>query len=138
MQHSNQLMMIQPVQFGFNAETAVNNHFQVAADHQQEVQEKALQEFNGMVSLLRENGVAVLVVTDTLSPHTPDSIFPNNWLSFHEDGTLVLYPMFAANRRQERKQQVLDALYAQFEVNAVFDLTGYEQEHLFLNIYFYY
>jgi hypothetical protein len=125
-------MMIQPVKFGFNAETAVNNHFQVPSIHQKEVQEKALEEFNGMVALLQKNGVYVLVITDTFSPHTPDSIFPNNWLSFHEDGTLVLYPMFAVNRRQERKQQVLDAINQRYEVKKVIDLTGYEKEHLFL------
>lgn len=123
--------MIRPVNFAFNAETAVNNAFQVAgeADH---VQETARREFDGFVTLLRENGVDVTVVEDTPEPYTPDSIFPNNWVSFHADGTILLYPMFAPNRRAERKPHVLQALADRFAIRQTLDLTGFEQQHLFL------
>lgn len=88
--------MVEPVAFGFNEETAANNYFQqrtVAAG--ETVQACALKEFRGMVDKLRANGIEVIAVQDTPIPHTPDSIFPNNWVSFHDDGTVVLYPMFA-------------------------------------------
>lgn len=123
--------MIRPVNFAFNAETAVNNAFQVAGQTDQ-VQETARREFDGFVSLLRENGVDVTVVEDTPVPYTPDSIFPNNWVSFHADGTILLYPMFAPNRRAERKPHVLQALADRFTIRQTLDLTGFEQQNLFL------
>jgi hypothetical protein len=89
MQTTSHLLMIQPVNFGYNAETAVNNAFQVQSS-ETNVQQKALKEFNDFVSVLQNNGVDVTVVRDTNLPHTPDSIFPNNWVSFHHDGTLLL------------------------------------------------
>lgn len=124
--------MIRPVRFAFNAETAVNNAFQVEGKDQESVQDKALSEFDRFVSLLRENGVDVTVVEDTPEPHTPDAIFPNNWVSFHRDGTLVLYPMFAPNRRLERKATVLDAIAAKFEIRKRLDLSGWESKSHFL------
>ncbi len=131
MQHTSQLLMIQPVQFDFNAETAVNNRFQVqSAD--KAIQEKALDEFIGFIDVLRKHGVAVTVIQDTPEPHTPDSVFPNNWISFHDNGTLLLYPMFAENRRKERKQHVLDAIDKKFQVTKTIDLTYHESENLFL------
>ena len=123
--------MISPVNFGFNAETAVNNAFQVK-NADTGVQEKALKEFNDFVSLLRENGVDVTVVEDTRLPHTPDSIFPNNWVSFHHDGTLMLYPMYAENRRAERKAHVLEAINKKFRVSNRIDLSIYESDNIFL------
>jgi hypothetical protein len=123
--------MIRPVNFGFNAETAVNNAFQVAGADEA-AQEKAAKEFDDFVALLRQNGIDVLVVNDTPEPYTPDSIFPNNWISFHDNGTILLYPMFAANRRQERKPQVLQQIKNQFAVQNTVDLSSYEQEELFL------
>ena len=131
MQHTGQLLMIQPVNFGFNAETAVNNVFQVPSNIKS-LQQLALQEFNNFVQVLRDAGVEVLVITDTLLPHTPDSIFPNNWLSFHEDGTLLLYPMFAENRRAERKQSVINTLQEEFQITRIINLSGYEDKQLFL------
>jgi len=122
--------MIEPVNFGFNAETAVNNTFQVNTNNN--VQEKALQEFNDFVSLLRNNKVDVTVIPDTADPFTPDSIFPNNWISFHEDGTVFLYPMFADNRRKEKKQHIIDELKEKFFVLQINDLSDYEQKDLFL------
>ncbi len=130
MQNTTQILMIQPVNFGFNTETAVNNTFQ--KDVEGNTQEKALQEFNNFVKLLRKNKVDVTVITDTITPATPDSIFPNNWVSFHEDGRIFLYPMFAVNRRMERKANVLDALKNKFAVSAIIDLSKAEADDFFL------
>ncbi len=123
--------MIRPAAFAFNAETAVNNSFQQQGPDA-DVHQKALAEFDGFVDKLRAAGVDVLVVQDTPEPHTPDSIFPNNWISFHEDGTVVLYPMFAVNRRAERKQQVVDAVKERFTISRILDYTSREQEGCFL------
>lgn len=131
MQHTSHILMIQPVSFDFNSETAVNNRFQARSGDNNK-QEKALAEFTHFVALLRQHGIDVTVVEDSPEPHTPDSVFPNNWLSLHEDGTLVLYPMFAENRRLERKQQVLDQLKEKFTISKIIDLTHFEKEHLFL------
>src|SRR5215510_1952392 len=115
MQTTSHILMIRPVNFSFNAETATNNAFQVAGNDDG-AQEKALKEFNDFVNVLRENGVDVTVVDDTPDPYTPDSIFPNNWISFHYDGTICLYPMFAANRRLERKAGVIETISKKFRV----------------------
>lgn len=129
-QNAYQMLMIRPVNFGFNTETAVNNAFQknIAGN----IQQKALQEFDAFVDVLRNNKVDVTVIEDTTDPSTPDSIFPNNWISFHEDGKLILYPMFAPNRRLERKAHVLDAIKSRFAVSEVVDLGKYEAENIFL------
>jgi hypothetical protein len=131
MQHSSQLLMIQPVQFEYNVETAINNSFQVSTG-KIDTQQNALKEFNNLVAILSAHEMEVMVIKDTTDPHTPDSIFPNNWISFHEDGTLCLYPMFARNRRLERKQTVLDQIKQQFEVQQIIDFTQYEEENKFL------
>ena len=123
--------MIRPVNFGFNAETAVNNAFQVPGNDAG-AQEKAKQEFDDFVNILQQNGVDVTVVNDTPQPYTPDSIFPNNWVSFHNDGTIVLYPMYAVNRRLERKPGVLNKLAEKFISSKTIDLSNYEQESAFL------
>jgi hypothetical protein len=131
MQHSSQLLMIQPVQFEYNVETAINNSFQVSTG-KIDTQQNALKEFNNLVAILSAHEMEVMVIKDTTDPHTPDSIFPNNWISFHEDGILCLYPMFARNRRLERKQTVLDQIKQQFEVQQIIDFTQYEEENKFL------
>ena len=131
MQHSTHLLMIRPVRFDFNAETAVNNSFQVNAKDLL-AQEKAGEEFSQFIKVLTLYGIDVTVVNDTPEPHTPDSIFPNNWISFHADGSICLYPMFAQNRRLERKQSVLHTIEQKFKVNKIIDLSYYEQQHLFL------
>lgn len=131
MQTTSHILMIKPVSFGFNAETAINNAFQVNTA-EAGVQQNALKEFEDFVEQLRSNGVDVTVVEDTPLPHTPDSIFPNNWISFHHDGTLLLYPMYAVNRRTERKAHVLDQIQQKFQVNNKLDLTGYENQNIFL------
>jgi len=131
MQTTSHILMIRPVNFGYNAETAVNNAFQVKGE-QADAQNRALKEFDAFVTILRQQGVDVTVVEDTSEPHTPDSIFPNNWVSFHHDGTVLLYPMYAVNRRAERKQHVLDAISQKFSINKKIDLSGYEKENIFL------
>ncbi len=131
MQHSSHLLMIRPVRFDFNAETAVNNSFQVNAKDIL-AQEKAAEEFNRFISVLTDNGIDVTVVNDTPEPHTPDSIFPNNWISFHSDGSICLYPMYAQNRRLERKESVLQAIDKKYIVSKKIDLSNYEQSNIFL------
>jgi hypothetical protein len=131
MQNTSHVLMIRPVQFTFNAETAVNNSFQVAGQSA-DAQKNAVQEFDAFVEKLSQHGIDVTVVNDTPEPHTPDSIFPNNWISFHSNGAIILYPMYAINRRAERKQQVLDAIQKKFSVTSRIDLTGYENKNLFL------
>jgi hypothetical protein len=128
---TNHLLMIRPVNFGYNPETAVNNAFQLQTTDAN-TQDKAVKEFDDFVSLLRSNGVDVTIVQDSKNPHTPDSIFPNNWVSFHEDGSLLLYPMYAVNRRAEGKNTVLDAIDDKFVVRQKIDLSGYENENIFL------
>ena len=123
--------MIRPVNFLFNAETAVNNAFQVRSD-ENDVHQKALNEFETFVEKLRSKNIDVIVVNDSPEPHTPDSIFPNNWISFHRDGSLVLYPMFAPNRRLERKTEVIDKVRSQFRVKRTIDFSAHETEDAFL------
>lgn len=123
--------MIRPANFSFNEETAQNNFFQQKSDSDL-VAKKALEEFDAFVHLLRGNDVDVTVVQDTSAPWTPDSIFPNNWFSSHLSGELVLYPMFAENRRQERKPEVLDLLRRKRNHRKLIDLTHWEKEGEFL------
>jgi len=103
------------VRFCYNVETAVDNAFMVnnSADTES-TQTKAAQEFDHYVSILKEKGVEVAVFDDTLEPHTPDSIFPNNWVSFHTDGTVILYPMKAKNRRLERRPDIIEKLESEY------------------------
>lgn len=131
MQHSSHILMVKPVQFDFNSQTAVNNSFQSSSPGS-EKQSRALSEFNQFVAVLENKGIDVTVVEDTAEPHTPDSVFPNNWISFHADGRIVLFPMFAENRRLERKQHVLDAIQQKFLIRQTINLTHFEKEGLFL------
>src|SRR5438128_8844979 len=110
MQTTNTVLMIRPSRSSFNVDTAANNRFQKCSLPHDQAQAQALEEFDGYVAVLREQGVEVLVAQDSVSPHTPDSIFPINWWSSHADGTLVLYPMQGQNRRLERDKGVLQAL----------------------------
>ena len=129
-QTTSHLMMIRPVKFAFNDQTSGNNAFQSVSDSN--AQDLALREFDDFVSLLRRSGIDVTVIDDTSAPHTPDSIFPNNWISFHQTGSIVLYPMFAKNRRQERKPHVLEKLRDKFLINQTVDLTENETQDRFL------
>lgn len=124
--------MIEPVNFGFNAETAENNFFQKDAETEN-TQEKALQEFNNFVGKLRAKKINVITVKDNPDSYTPDSIFPNNWVSFSENGSAFLYPMFAKNRRLERRTEVLDVVKnAGFNLKEIVDLSAPEKEGQFL------
>lgn len=122
--------MIRPVNFTFNPETAVNNAFQLEATP--DAQQKAMEEFDGFVRLLRHNDVDVTVIDDTPEPFTPDSIFPNNWISFHDQGLICLYPMYARNRRFERKPAVIQRVSERFRVDRTLDFTNYEEEGRYL------
>src|SRR5690606_6886494 len=131
---TNNILMIRPAHFGYNAETAVNNAFQAKADENQAsgIQQSALSEFDEMVNILREEGVRVIVVEDTCDPVKPDAIFPNNWVSFHQNGTVVTYPMFAKIRRIERRKDIIDQLSSQFAINSRYSFEFYEEDDEFL------
>lgn len=131
MQTTNHILMIRPVDFKFNTQTAGNNRFQ-QENKETDIQQKALKEFDDFVLLLRKNGVDVTVISDTLDPETPDSIFPNNWVSFHENGQIYLYPMFSENRRLERRTDILEILERDFGVSSKIDLSDYERQHRYL------
>jgi len=126
------ILMIRPVSFGFNEQTAESNAFQHRSAHEQDIQAKALAEFDAFADKLRDNGLDVIVVNDTNQPHTPDSIFPNNWVSFHENGEVYLYPMQAENRRMERRADIIEQLKAKFAVTTVDDLSYFEKQGRFL------
>ena len=133
LQTTDTVLMISPVAFDYNEETAVNNAFQEEGDESDSaISKQARKESDAYVQMLRDNGITVITVEDTKEPHTPDSVFPNNWFSTHEDGTLVLYPMFAENRRLERKPAALEAIDESFNKERTVDLTHYEEEGLFL------
>ncbi|TWI98134.1 hypothetical protein JN11_03213 [Mucilaginibacter frigoritolerans] len=131
-QSTSHILMIRPVNFGFNEETAGSNAFQNRNAIKNDVNEKAQIEFDHMVGKLRENGVDVTVIDDTEEPHTPDSIFPNNWVSFHADGNIFLYPMQAENRRLERREDIITQLEDEFAVKHIIDLSRFENEDKFL------
>jgi len=134
-QITNTVLMIRPVQFRMNEQTSVNNYYQKDLENAlpEAVNKMAVKEFDAMVKKLKKAGIKVIVVNDTKEFDTPDSIFPNNWISFHANGTIGLYPMFAENRRLERKESVLEAVEAEgFIVKNVVDYTAAETDSLFL------
>ncbi|GGK25966.1 hypothetical protein GCM10007962_20300 [Yeosuana aromativorans] len=134
-QTTNTILMVRPVNFRMNEQTAVNNYYQKAIDNvlPETVNAKAQQEFDAFVKKLQNIGVNVIVVQDTVEPNTPDSIFPNNWISFHQNGNVGLYPMFAENRRFERREDILDLLEEKgFEINQIVDYTDAETVSVFL------
>lgn len=134
-QTTNAVLMIRPVAFRMNEQTAVNNYYQKVIDGllPATVNAKAQAEFDGLVTKLKEVGVQVIVVEDTLDPNTPDSVFPNNWISFHQNGDVVLYPMFAENRRSERREDILDIVEQNgFELHEIMDYTSAEEDGIFL------
>lgn len=134
-QITNTILMIRPVSFRMNEQTAVNNYYQKVLESltPETVQFKALQEFDDFVEKLRAVGVNVIVINDTKDTDTPDSIFPNNWISFHQNGDVALYPMFAENRRLERREDILETLEnVGYQINNVVDYTSAEEEKLYL------
>jgi hypothetical protein len=132
------ILMVRPKHFGFNAQTAGTNRFQqpgiLDRGVSNEVAQRALREFDAFAAALVAEGVGVCVVADTDSPPKPDAVFPNNWVSFHADGTVVLYPMYAENRRAERRTEVIDAVAREtgFKVRRLLDLTHHEEAGRFL------
>ena len=135
-QITNSVLMIRPVRFRMNEETAVNNYFQEEINlKNEEINRKAQQEFDDFVQKLRSIGVNVIVVDDIFEQNTPDSIFPNNWITFHQNGNVAIYPMFAENRRRERREDILDLLEEKgFQIENVYDYTSAEAEGLFLKV----
>jgi len=133
-QITNTLLMIRPVAFRMNEQTAVNNYFQEDIDLKNaEINAKAQQEFDAFVAKLQAVGVHVIVENDDLLMDTPDSIFPNNWVSFHENGVVALYPMFAENRRRERREEIMDRLEQEgYVIEGFMDYTTAEDEGIFL------
>jgi len=134
-QTTNSILMIRPVAFRMNEQTAVNNYYQKVIEGllPATVNAKAQQEFDVFVEKLRSVGVDVTVVDDKEGSDTPDSIFPNNWISFHENGEVALYPMFAENRRLERREDILDTLEEKgFIIDNIMDYTSAEEDGFFL------
>ncbi|NND62184.1 MAG: amidinotransferase [Flavobacteriaceae bacterium] len=133
-QITNTILMIRPVAFRLNEETAINNYFQEESDlNSADINASAQKEFDGLVEKLRSVGVHVIVENDVLENDTPDSIFPNNWVSFHRSGIVGLYPMFAENRRRERREEIMDRLEEEgFFIKGFMDYSTAEEEGVFL------
>ena len=133
-QITNTVLMVRPVRFRMNEETVVNNYFQEEMDlKNEEINRQAQQEFDAFVHKLREVGVKVIGVDDIYEQNTPDSVFPNNWITFHQNGNVAIYPLFAENRRRERREDILDKVEEEgFLIENVYDYTDAEQENIFL------
>ncbi len=134
-QSADAVLMVRPARFASNPQTEESNAFQRRPDLDPDTaQEIATREFDGLVAALTDAGVDVCVFDDTEEPETPDSVFPNNWVTFHADGTVVLYPMLAVNRRTERREDIIADLSTKYDyrITQTIDLTGHEQDHRFL------
>ena len=133
MQATNNILLIRPASFGFNSQTETSNTFQkqIAAS-ETDIMEKARAEFDAVAVQLKSKGINVIVFEDHEFPAKPDAVFPNNWISFHPDGTVILYPMQSCNRRPERRKDIIDTLGKEFFISRILDLTGYEKENKFL------
>lgn len=132
-QTTSHIIMVRPAAFGYNVETAANNTFQHSPkEGQDETRDAAIDEFDNFVSILRKEGVEVNVIQDTRFPVKPDAIFPNNWISFHEDGTVVTYPMYSPLRRQERREEILSELAKEFHIHKHIEIEKHEVHNRFL------
>jgi hypothetical protein len=135
-QTTDTLLMVRPARFGFNAETAANNAFQTNDQSRSPaaIQREAVQEFDAFAAKLREAGVQVIVAQDSEEPLKPDAVFPNNWVSFHHDGTVVTFPMFSPLRRRERREEVIAQAVeeAGFSTHARVHLENHEAEDRYL------
>jgi hypothetical protein len=133
-QVTSHVMMIRPAAFGYNTETALNNTFQSRPDEAEAsiVSFRAMDEFDNFVRILRAEGIDVTVIEDTISPAKPDAVFPNNWISFHDDGTIITYPMYSALRRLERREDVVEKLNQKFNILHQVRLEEYEKVNQFL------
>lgn len=133
-QTTDTILMVRPAHFGFNAQTAANNAFQTNDESvsPEAVQRRAVEEFDDFVSRLRDAGVQVIVVEDTTEPVKPDAVFPNNWVTFHDNGQVITYPMYAPNRQLERREDVIAMLAKQFHVGERIHLEGWEARQQYL------
>ncbi len=133
-QTTSNILMIRPLNFGFNEETAENNSFQTKAKYHTpaEIKKMAMEEFDNFVAKMRGEGINVIVIEDTAEPIKPDAVFPNNWVSFHEDGVVITYPMFSEIRRKERRDDVLEKLKEDFNIEGTIRLEKFEAENRFL------
>jgi len=133
-QTTSHLMMVRPANFGFNPQTAESNAFQTndTSLSQQEISKKAVEEFDGMVATLRGVGINVMVVEDTETPVKPDAIFPNNWVSFHDNGTVITYPMYTPNRQAEIREDVLTSIKDNFTASKRIRFERFSKKELFL------
>ena len=135
MQLPGAVLMVRPASFGFNPDTAPSFLFQreITESNRKEIERRARMEFDLLAGRLRDVGVEVIIADDKEELNTPDAVFPNNWVSFHHDGTVVLYPMFAPSRRPERRRDIIDKLQTSgFRVSRVIDLTHHENHGRFL------
>ncbi len=134
MQTSSTIVMVRPANFGFNPETAANNFYQKKDSRsQEEIKALARAEFDSFVAMLRDQRIYVLVIEDTDHPVKTDAVFPNNWFSTHPDGKLILYPMFSANRRLERRKDIIEqVMHLGFKVNDILDLSFFEESDQFM------
>ncbi len=128
------VLMIRPRHFGFNEETAMNNRFQrnVGDRDKTQISEQALLEFEGMAETLRSAGIRVEIGEDTDDPVKPDAVFPNNWVTFHRDGSIMTYPMFSQKRRAERREDILHDIAERYRLDKRYSLEFYEKEGMFL------
>ena len=133
-QTTSNILMIRPTNFGFNEETAANNSFQSKAKYHtpDEIKKMAMEEFNNFVAKLKGEGINVIVEEDTSTPIKPDAVFPNNWVSFHQNGAVVTYPMYSEIRRKERRDDVLEKLTEDFTIKEIYRIEKFEEENRFL------
>ena len=133
MQSTNTIFLVRPSSFSFNTKTSISNTFQAPLSESKEtIQQKVLSEFDEFANTLTAKGIQVHVFDDTEFPEKPDAIFPNNWISFHPDGTLILYPMLAPNRRPEKREDIVTFFKNNYSVQTLLDLTHYEKDNSFL------
>ena len=133
-QTTSNILMIRPANFGFNEETATNNSFQSKDENltSNQIKEKAISEFDAFAEKMKAEGINVIVVKDSQIPIKPDAVFPNNWVSFHEDGTILTYPMYSELRRNERREDILENLRNDFDISKIYRLENFEAENIFL------
>ncbi len=133
-QVTSHVLMIRPTSFGYNAETAENNTFQTKPRDSDEINivQQAKSEFDDFVTLLRNEGIDVTVVEDNTEPRKPDAVFPNNWISFHGDGTVITYPMFSGLRRKERRDDIIDQLATKFDITNRIHFETFEKNQQYL------
>jgi hypothetical protein len=131
-QTTDSLLMIRPANCGFNPQTAASNSFQKQPEKlsAEEIQAQAVKEFDNLVELLRRHDINIIVVEDTPAPAKPDAVFPNNWVSFHHDGTVFLYPMLSEKRNAERRTDIIENLKQHFQLRKIVDLTNDENHTL--------